>query len=664
MRSLTCAAALFLFATNLLLAQSPTSKKNTAVDQATQHPSFRKSQAPAVTCVINEAVGEITTNPPFRPQGDYITFVYDAATGNTYWHDTTGLKSLPALPSVLAGGSPDVRLFSISRTATFAPVVFTRQKANMLFCNMHFGDSYAVQTVTNNVVEATADIRNGSATPASTIAPSPTLDSTTSAGASNSAAVAPGIQGTPSVISLAGLPIFNALKGDGSTYEQHTLVASSTQVAQSIDAYLRGTRAIKHQIDMFTEVRDIATSVTAIDTEIRTIYQPGAEYHFYSNQPLFVEESVKVQHVISQLNTLSTDLTSASFLPRAITLASNYATIQTIATSISDRIAYDLLCPAPAATTKPDIFKDIDHCAPHEAAELSRFLADVDTELAYFRAGGATATSQLIADKPALLAKKISDLQGSLESLHSSTETLFTEMNDWYSKSSVQDVKALPSLQSNATIQLSLSVKRNFTPFQFGTPLALSAGATPVSSPFQPIVNSLLLEVHRKVYFNVIGGILAFHIPSNTYAFQHCKDSTGAAGYCPYLSSSSKFQVQGVVGVVWYPWGRDYFPFGTSQSVGVSGWQRLKPGFVMGTSITSLGNAFGGVNIEPTNGVDFYFGGANGTSTSLAPGTTTSSFFADDKYLPTQTTQHVGFAFGVGLDYTVFCSIFKKGCGS
>lgn len=226
----------------------------------------------------------------------------------------------------------------------------------------------------------------------------------------------------------------------------------------------------------------------------------------------------------------------------------------------------------------------------------------------------------LAANSPTLLAQKIGDLQRSLEDLCSDTQRLFTEMNDWYSKSSVQDVKTLPSLQSNASIQVSLSVKRNFMPFQFGTPTAAAAATTAATaSSFQPIVNSLLIEVHRKVYFNVVGGALAFHVPSNTYAFQHCKDSNGADGYCPFLTATSKFQVQGIVGVVWNPWGRDYFPFGNTQSVGIFGPRRFIPGLMMATSITSLGNAFGGVNIEPTNGIDLYLGAANGTTQTLAP---------------------------------------------
>jgi hypothetical protein len=637
-----------------------TNSKKSSVDVTMQSAKFRSEQIAPENCVLNEAVGEGTGHPPYRPQGDYITFVYDASTGNAYWHDFTRLTSLQVLPP----DPNDKAIFSISRTATFAPVLLTRQKANMLFCNMHFGDTYSVQTVTNNVVEATADIRNGPASAASTTAPTPTLDSTTAANLSATAASQPSLQMSPSLINVSSQSPFNALKGDGKTYEQRTLVVSASQVAQLVSAYMKGTTALGNQLDNFREVNNIQSEASGVTVEIAT-FKGNASFHFYSNQPLFIEESGKAQRVVSDLNRLSSDLTTEAFLSRAVTLASNFAYLETILSTVSDRMRYDGGCPVTASTIGKDVFGDIEGCAPHEAQTLQAFLTSIDSFLQYYEPGAPTVRTFLQSKPPSGIVSKIATLRQALDNAQTSAQELFNAMNDWYLGSSVQDIKTLPSLQTNASIQISLAVRRNFVPFQFGSTTASgTTTATTSASLFQPIINSLLVEVHRKVYFNVVGGALAFHIPSTTYAFQPCKDGNGNAGFCPYQTAKSNFQVQGLAAVVWNPWGRDYFPFGSSQSVGLYGWHRLVPGLMLGTSVTSLGNAFAGVNVEPTNGIDLYVGAANGTSTKLGPGVTTGTFFSDDKYLPTVTTQRVGFAFGVGLDYTVFCSIFKKGCGS
>jgi hypothetical protein len=456
---------------------------------------------------------------------------------------------------------------------------------------------------------------------------------------------------------------FNALKGDGKTYEQRTLVASSSQVAQLVFSYVKGSQALGNQLDLFSEATDISSEASSISVEIAN-FKGNASFHFYSNQALFLEESAKAQRVVSDLNKLSSDLTASAFLARAVTLSSNFAYLETILSAVYERLQYDRSCPAVASTITKDSFGDIEACAPHEAQTLQAFLSSIDNSLQYYEPGAAQAGTFLSSAAPAQIATKIANLRQNLDNARTSSQTLFTAMNDWYTRSSVQDIKTLPSLQTNASIQVSLAVRRNYVPFQFGPPPATATTASTAAPPFQPIVNSLLIEVHRKVYFNVVGGALAFHIPSSTYAFQPCKDGSGNAGFCPYQTDTSKFQVEGLAAVVWNPWGRDYFPYGSTQSVGLDRWHRLVPGLMLGTSVTSLGNAFGGVNVEPTNGINLYIGAANGTSTVLAPGVTPSTFFTDDKYLPTVTSQRIGFAFGVGLDYTVFCSIFKKGCGS
>jgi hypothetical protein len=129
--------------------------------------------------------------------------------------------------------------------------------------------------------------------------------------------------------------------------------------------------------------------------------------------------------------------------------------------------------------------------------------------------------------------------------------------------------------------------------------------------------------------------------------------------YCPTVTQKTEWQVGAMVGLVWYPLGRDYFP--RKNGLHIYG-RDLIPSFLMGTSVTSLGNAVGAINFEPISGLDFYAGVGSANSTRLSNFTTPigSASATTAPTLPVVTSVHAGLALGVGLDLSIFSSIFSK----
>jgi hypothetical protein len=110
-----------------------------------------------------------------------------------------------------------------------------------------------------------------------------------------------------------------------------------------------------------------------------------------------------------------------------------------------------------------------------------------------------------------------------------------------------------------------------------------------------------------------------------------------------------------MAGVLWYPWGHDYFPRRTGfRNTG----RNLAPSLLLASSITSLGNAMGGVNWEPVGGLDFYAGVASGHTVSPPLGFKVNTAVPTGTTLNWLTTEHAGLAFGVGFDLSVFGQIF------
>jgi hypothetical protein len=112
-----------------------------------------------------------------------------------------------------------------------------------------------------------------------------------------------------------------------------------------------------------------------------------------------------------------------------------------------------------------------------------------------------------------------------------------------------------------------------------------------------------------------------------------------------------------MAGLVWFPWGHDYFP----RHSGYANFGRnLLPSVLLATSVTSLGNSMGGVNWEPVSGLDFYAGLGSAHKMSLPSGLIVNSALESGSTLSQVTTEHAGFAIGVGFDLSVITQMFSS----
>ena len=285
-----------------------------------------------------------------------------------------------------------------------------------------------------------------------------------------------------------------------------------------------------------------------------------------------------------------------------------------------------------------------------------------------------------------VLNEDLSDLRKSLGEIDLNTTQLYDRMNEWYFNSSVEQTDLLPPLASNAFVRISIVVQRGYTPFTLanagGTFTATATANVPATSSSASTstpahtVKTILVEVHRLANFNLEGGAMFIHIPTASYAIQAsptpatpgtvsgtytatCGSTTGTVstqGYgCVVQTQQTQWQLAAMAGLVWFPFGHDYFP----RHNGFANYgKNLWPSVLIATSVSTLGNSMVGVNWEPVSGIDFTAGLGSAHRTVLPSGITVNTPVASGTSLSTVTQEHAGFTFGFGIDLSVFSQIF------
>jgi hypothetical protein len=289
------------------------------------------------------------------------------------------------------------------------------------------------------------------------------------------------------------------------------------------------------------------------------------------------------------------------------------------------------------------------------------------------------------------VSEKINALRDWLRYIDADTTELYNRMNEWYFKSDVEQTDLLSPLTANAFLRISIVVQRGYTPFTLAnaggsiTPTAtanvpMTSTSASTSTPAHA-VKTILVEVHRLANFNLMGGVMFIHIPTASYALQSSQatPSTTTGSYtetcgattttvtpsgsatptysCMVQTQHTDWQLAAMAGLLWYPWGRDYFP--RHEGFWNHG-HNLIPSFLVATSVSSLGNSMGGVDWEPMNGVDFFAGLGSAHRTVPPPNLTTNTIIPSGSTLQTQTQEHAGLTLGVGFDLSVIAGIFSS----
>jgi hypothetical protein len=298
------------------------------------------------------------------------------------------------------------------------------------------------------------------------------------------------------------------------------------------------------------------------------------------------------------------------------------------------------------------------------------------------------------------LNEKLNELRGYLRKIDEETTHLYNLMNEWYFRSSVEQTDLLPPLVSNAFVRISIVVQRGYMPFTLAnasgtyaptaTTNAPATSTTASTSTPAHAVKTILVEVHRVANFNLMGGVMVMRIPTASYAVQAAptvavQSTTTPPTYsgtcggikgvpvpppttllnpgqslnygCIVRTQKSDWQVAGMAGITWFPWGHDYFP----RHSGYANFSRnLRPSLLFATSVTSLGNSTIAVNWEPVSGLDFFAGIGAAHRTSLPSGFTVNTAVASGTTLSTVTTEHVGLTLGLGFDLNTIITLFTS----
>ena len=657
---------------------------------------------------------------------DYLVIVYDARRDATSWYDYLGGAGA-------SDGSP------IKRNASFLPITYAKEKIAVHVCGLHFGDSL---TVTNNpsglTFENAIDIRGNTAA-ATAPSLSATADLLQTSGLTGEEAQQSGLgfsatlsAMTSTGITLTGINPASFSSGqNGPTYSDATITVSPWELAEATHANSATAQALIRAVDAQIGSPGNPGSIRALESEAEGLEEEisrksDSASDLSQNPAAFDDELTRVQNFVGELNDLSMTLASQSFGARAVTLNANYSMIQGDLETIRKIIESDKRdqCNEPAAQVPKTCScsgqskTSADQCAKTSACQVTQTLStgaapDSQTcrywELRSFKKfrdeyyrdlrkvhGGdeVVTAAQVFAE--------IDALRKHLSRLDRRSAEIFGAMNRWYSSSRVENTDILSPAASNTIERISIVVQHTYVPFTIGgatassssstatagpgaaTASASSGGGASISTPAHT-VKTVLVEVHRRANFNLVGGAMVIRVPSKTYSLiQAVPSSQGTVSCgtgtpislpsstpptydCITIAQSTDWQVTGMAGIDWFYVPRDYFPRG-----GAFGWRKsnLWPVPMVATSVTSLGNAFGGANWEPVNGLDLFIGLASANQADLPTGYSTNTPYVSGTFQtnatapPTVTHVHTGLTFGVGFDLSVFTSFFGKQTGT
>lgn len=655
-------------------------------------------------CVVSKSVeaqaAEPCANSPrsvlpgthSRPsvEGDYLVIEYNAQSLQTFWYDYHHPADVP---------------MAIDRNGSLMPVVYSKEKIAVHVCNLHFGDLLTVTTSPIGAPEGGADIRG--TTPATIPSLVSTLDSLQSGATTGGTAPVSSLgfgATTPlgnTSISITGVtPGTVSYDKDGKpTYNGANVTASGEQVAimmysletnaeamvQAIYDNIAGWQPTGTSPEEF-EPGSIGYLLSQATTLMGKVHDDSVAPGSSRNAAAFDRDITAVQSFSAELSTLANALSNQAFGARALAIQNNYAALR----GILEFIDQGRHCTTPCNDFEKKKFNDFYKAYENKIKDFH--------ETNYCTFVDAAAFNECAAKTQTEMFSALRRLGERLRNIDSNTSAIFNEMNDWNDRSLVEQTDLITPATGNALLRISLIVQRGYTPFLLANiastaPASTTAPAVGSSPPSATTstpphaVKTILVEVHRLANFNLAGGMMVIHVPSTSYAVvaapspatansasptgwtgtcngiavnvpaSSTSPSTPPAYSCAVATQKTQWQLAGMVGIVWYPWGHDYFP----RHRGFSSYRRnLMPSLLLATSVTSLGNAIGAINWEPIGGIDLFGGIGVAHRNVLAGGITTTTALPSSYSLQTATQVHAGFATGVAFDLNVFLQLFQK----
>jgi hypothetical protein len=639
-------------------------------------------------------VGAINCKDPETTPGDgrtvkqnYLELVYDAQNGELEWHRHFRNKS--------TGGKVTDNSIVIPQDTVFPPFAYTKERIIVKVCNAKFDAELSASTSVTQIPESGPDIhglqQNATAATPATQTTSSSLLTSTVVDTSVSNAVDNLLTKQPNGQKLA----LQYLRTVTKIYDKDFNKIASDIALLNCGGSNPPADCNVDSVQYIAEIaRHLGEDVTARKNSTDAFTNTGA----------FELLATRTTSLVSSLNNLGTALAAATLPDR---IAKLLADSQTIASAINSATTNESSKKGELQTAK-DQYTKADQAlraalAKNNPTEIEQTTRGKDEALAKVNSvkeeyqdavalkNFATDSEKTLeTDDPSILVKQTISLDADLNSLHHQASTIFQTMNILHDGSMQVVATVLQPQSTNAVISVSIILHDTYSPFGFApvasnmspstkTPPPGNApaqgggdkGQTKQSSPSgtpsgsniqqnspavseQHVVRRVLIEVHRRSDFNIVGGFSASSIRQTAFSLHEV--SATNTNLVVFESQNDRFQLQALAGLNIYLKKRDLFPGYLTPAM------RWIPGILFGTSVTSLGNFMIGPNWEPITGLDLYSGLAVGHTTDLLKGVVPGVTQFDPKTTsaPTVQTLRTGLFFGIGFDLNTFRSVFQK----
>lgn len=594
-------------------------------------------------------------------QRGYNVLQYNAQSGMLYWF---GLRHGQVASGVQVGSGGSAPFFQ--------PQVYTNDLIMVEVCGLKFDTQVNVAFGSIVIPEKVADIRGGittSATPEAT-----TADALQAVSTAVNSAMAATIPPNVPVTAISANSLVTPGFASSNSYTMAGIKVTAEDYVRAVTAY---KAEAQNTLNAIQALQTAATNVSAEASQLSARIQVAAsDTESPKNTGSFDINKAEALQYAAKLAAFDSQITQAAFGARAAQLASNYSSLAGDLITIQSLLATDVLSgtpncdklvPSPATGAPP---ADVAPYRLQEGCFLMAFLDQVGARVTI--PGGSSDIQGAVT--PAQLYQNLAALRVQLAGINTTVTTAFGELDDWYEKSNVVYTDNVTPSSTNLNIRVGINATEDYVPFTLNySATAPAAVPQPPTGHFEALVE---IEVQRRVHFNLEGGFFAIRVPTKSFSFPASSVPTPAAKtsfmpcggsasvtvpstaptyYCATVTQSSDWQVAGLAGVTWIPWGRNYYPKPGRLRHFKNYGEMI--GLMLGTSVTSLGSGFAGLSVEPVNGISFFGGVASAHSVSASAGLGGGIYTTSSP--PTITSTKFGAALGMGFDLAIFGTIFK-----
>jgi hypothetical protein len=605
---------------------------------------------------------------------NYIEIVYDAATGDLQWQEYDSHKPTGGKRGRTGGTAASSRILSIpiAQNTFLPPFATTKERLLVKVCDAKFQSDATVTTAVTNIPESTLEVRGLAATAASP-APGP------ASGTKLFAETVPTKETQTAIEELLNKPGGAAaasryLRGLASLYsadydrlaaDLHGMNCGAHEGACEVGS-LQYLLQVAKQLDQNVSARHVSSDAK-------------------TNAGAFALLAKRTSDLVVSLNNFRSSVDGLALTDRLVKLVADAETLAVTLGTAQNQVATQRKAVADAQAQVSGAKNDTEReAAQKELRDAQDALCALD-DLA--RANEEVATTLREKDPVKLIESK-NRFDRDARELHFQASKVFIGMNQLHEESTQTIVQMVDPTTSNGVVNIAIDVTDSFVPFGFSAstppapPAANAAGptgagqgtsakpaaaadskgaastpATPPPSTSHP-ARRVLIEVHRLADVNIVSGFFASTIPQRAFSFTPYSGSTSTV--VATQTQNDRFQFGYLIGFDIYLKRRDFFPGYLTPAM------RWTPGIVLGTSVTATSNFMAGFDLEPVNGLDFYFGGHLGKEMRLAAGVTPGVTQFDSKTTSVPTRQSIGLGafFGVGFDVKVFSAITSLFKGS